>query len=77
MALFIWAEEAFAMDWAKAMQLYYRDFNPMKEILIFFAMIVATGVLTYFYQKYKNKKLEEKRKMREGRGQKRGFDDYL
>ena len=66
-----------AVDWAKAMQLYYRDYNPLNEILIFFAGIVVVAVLTVIYQKHKNKKLEEKRRMREERGQKRGFDDYL
>ena len=68
------ASDVFAVNWGKAMHMYYQDFNPYREMLYTLGLIVSFGVGVYIYQRYKKKKAEKKKQNRTKNDE---FNDFL
>jgi len=74
LALCLAATDLFAVNWGKAMNMYYQDFDPVSEMLFTLGGIVLIGVATYYYQKIKKQRYD---KRMEGRKKNKDFNDLL
>lgn len=53
-------QRVWAVNWAKAMQLYYQDFNPFWEIVITFGAVLVVVGGGVFVSRWRRKRREER-----------------
>jgi len=73
-ALFLGVRDSHAVNWGKAMNMYYSDYNPAMEMLFTLGGIIIIGVATFYYQRYKKQQLE---KRKASRNKRKDFNDLL
>ncbi|MDT8446324.1 MAG: hypothetical protein RRB13_05455 [bacterium] len=62
-SLVLWSalsSDALAVNWSKAMQMYYEDFNPMNEILATLGLIVVVVGGGFLFSRWRAKRREER-----------------